>query len=103
MEAKERKLIVKKAMEMASNEVETFMTDEDLAKLPDEERAIAVIESVALTSMVSLSTLVEIFGEESVDSVMMALNAEMEEAEEDCDCDCGNCGNYGCGCHDDEE
>ena len=103
MEAKERKLIVEKAMEMASNEVETFMTDEDLAKLPDEERAIAVIEAVALTSMVSLSTLVEIFGEESVDSVMMALNAEMEEAEEDCDCNCGNCGNYGCGCHDDEE
>ena len=103
MEAKERKLIVEKAMEMASNEVETFMTDEDLAKLPDEERAIAVIEAVALTSMVSLSTLVEIFGEESVDSVMLALNAEMEEAEEDCDCDCGNCGNCGCGCHDDEE
>lgn len=100
MEAKERKLIVEKAMEMASNEVKTFMTDEDLAKLPDEERAIAVIEAVALTSMVSLSTLVEIFGEESVDSVMLALNAEMEEAEEDCDCDCGNCG---CGCHDDEE
>ena len=101
MEAKERKLIVEKAMEMASNEVETFMTDEDLAKLPDEERAIAVIEAVALTSMVSLSTLVAIFGEESVDSVMMALNAEMEEAEEGCDC--GNCGNCGCGCHDDEE
>lgn len=101
MEAKERKLIVEKAMEMASNEVETFMTDEDLVKLPDEERAIAVIEAVALTSMVSLSTLVEIFGEESVDSVMLALNAEMEEAEEDCDC--GNCGNCGCGCHDDEE
>ena len=93
MKEAERKLIAEKAMGIASGKIDFLMTDKDFEHLPDEERAVAVIETVALASMISLSTLVEIFGEPMVDAVMSALNEEMEDAE----CEGCNCGECNCG------
>ena len=74
-----QKLILDKAIDLASETVTSAMEHKEFESLEDKERAIAVVTAVTMSSMIALNTLAELFGEEFVEDVLSYLELDDDE------------------------
>lgn len=81
MEKHDQEQIIEKAVDIASEAISSAMADERFEHLSDTERALAVVQSVAMGGMIALNTLADLFGEDFVEQVMSLLEKIGEAAE----------------------
>lgn len=74
-----QKLILDKAVDLASDTITSAMEHEEFESLEDKERAIAVVTAVTMSSMIALNTLAELFGEEFVEDVLSYLELDDDD------------------------
>lgn len=74
-----QKLILDKAVDLASDTITSAMEHEEFESLEDKERAIAVVTAVTMSSLIALNTLAELFGEEFVEDVLSYLELDDDE------------------------
>lgn len=81
MEKHDQEQIIEKAVDIASEAISSAMADERFEHLSDTERALAVVQSVAMGGMIALNTLADLFGEDFVEQVMSLLEKIGEATE----------------------